>query len=308
MLRTVVSLPILYPDHFQSGILAKESIMGVLLYGPPGTGKTMLCRALAHQCGARMIAVKPSNILDMYVGESDKNASAVFSLAHRLAPCVVFIDEVDALFGARSSGSNRDKIHRDILTEFMQAMDGLQSAGINKKKGIVVIGATNRPFDIDQAILRRLPCRVLVDLPDEIQRKNILEGLLKDETCDADLVKIAKDTDGYSGSDLKNLCVSAAMASVKDAIDNFTWNKSSKDTVHPTPTNGDVASRNRTITMTHFSHALSEVVPSFSKNTSEELSRWHRMYSTIPNVMPRGVNNYHHNRANGNAQSRWALS
>lgn len=78
MLRTVVSLPILHPDRFQSGILAKESIMGVLLYGPPGTGKTMLCRALAHDCGARMIAVKPSDIFAMYVGESDKNAFAVF--------------------------------------------------------------------------------------------------------------------------------------------------------------------------------------------------------------------------------------
>lgn len=106
---------------------------------------------------------------------------AVFSLARRLSPCVVFLDEVDALFGARSSrglGAG-NKAHDQLLTEFMQEMDGLSSAGINKDKRIVVIGATNRPFDLDDAVLRRLPRRLLVDLPDQVDRKSKLrvEGI-----------------------------------------------------------------------------------------------------------------------------------
>jgi hypothetical protein len=106
-----------------------------------------------------------------------------------------------------------------------------------------------------------------------------------------------------------DLCVSAAMASVKDVIDNFTWDKSSKDTVHPTPTNG--CKTNRTITKTHFSQALSEVLPSFSEEASEELSRWHEIYSTTPNVVPQGANDdadddaneNRHNMPNGNVRS-----
>ncbi|KIM85635.1 hypothetical protein PILCRDRAFT_65926, partial [Piloderma croceum F 1598] len=116
----------------------------VLLYGPPGTGKTMLCRALAHDCDARMLLVKPSDIYDKWVGESEKNARSLFSLACRLAPCVVFIDEVDALFVARNNPDSHSSWRRDVLTEFMQAMDGLQSAQTNKEKGVVVVGATNR--------------------------------------------------------------------------------------------------------------------------------------------------------------------
>ena len=145
----------------------------------------------------------------------------VFSLARRLAPCVVFIDEVDSLFGARSGrggGNLGNRSHDQLLTEFMQEMDGLSSADANMKKGIVVIGATNRPFDLDDAILRRLPRRLLVDLPDAKARRGksphcglsahitaILDIMLRGEdlTEDVDLDHIASETDGFSGSDLK---------------------------------------------------------------------------------------------------------
>ena len=108
-----------------------------------------------------------------YVGEGEKLVRSVFSLARRLSPCVVFIDEIDALFGARVAAreSGGAIAHRGVITEFMQEMDGLKSS---KDDNVIVIGATNRPFDLDDAILRRLPRRLLVDLPGEKEREGVV--------------------------------------------------------------------------------------------------------------------------------------
>ncbi|KAE9411594.1 AAA-domain-containing protein, partial [Gymnopus androsaceus JB14] len=199
-LRSIVTLPLLYPQQFSSGILAREAISGALLYGPPGTGKTMICRALACEGGARMLLIKPSDVQEKYVGESEKFIKGLFQLAYRLAPCVVFIDEVEAIFKART-----DSVP---IWHVSMAMDGLTSgaSGVsNKKKGVVLVGATNRPFDIDPAFLRRLPYRMLVDLPPEPQREEILKTHLTGEKLeDVDLKRIAAKTKGYSGSDLKS--------------------------------------------------------------------------------------------------------
>ncbi|WWC68925.1 uncharacterized protein I206_102861 [Kwoniella pini CBS 10737] len=220
-IRSMVSLPLLFPEAFRGGVLKDHATTGALLFGPPGTGKTLLARAVAAESGARMLAIQPSDVNDMYVGEGEKLVKAVFNLARRLSPCVVFLDEVDALFGARiSRGSAGSMSHNLLLTEFMQEMDGLSSAIANKDKRVVVIGATNRPFDLDDAVLRRLPRRLLVDLPNAEGRKAILEILLRSENTaeDVDLDKLAQETDGFSGSDLKHLCVSAALAAVKDTV------------------------------------------------------------------------------------------
>ena len=107
-----------------------------------------------------------------YVGEGEKLVKAVFSLARRLSPCFIFLDEIDALFGARMSTreSGSATAHRGVITEFMQEMDGLKSS---KDNNVIVIGATNRPFDLDDAVLRRLPRRLLVDLPGEQERRGM---------------------------------------------------------------------------------------------------------------------------------------
>ncbi|KAJ3026495.1 hypothetical protein HK097_006357, partial [Rhizophlyctis rosea] len=156
LLQTLITLPLLRPDHFQTGILSKHSINGVLLFGPPGTGKTMLAKAVAKSSGARFMSVALSDIFDKYVGEGEKNVKAVFTLARKIQPCVVFLDEVDALFGSRRSegvGGTR----REVINELMSEWDGVGSSN----RGVVVMGATNRPFDLDDAILRRMPRRVL---------------------------------------------------------------------------------------------------------------------------------------------------
>ncbi|KAJ7595389.1 P-loop containing nucleoside triphosphate hydrolase protein, partial [Mycena floridula] len=176
---------------------------GILLYGPPGTGKTLVCRALARECGAQMLLIKPTDINHKYLGESEKAIRAIFSIAAKIAPyATVFIDEVDAIFRKRTGEEKPWTVA--MLTEFMQSMDGLTSKLDNK--GVVVIGATNRPYDLDDAILRRLPCRMLIDLPGELQRQNILHTFLKDETLsdDIDIKEFAQLTVNYSGSDLKS--------------------------------------------------------------------------------------------------------
>ncbi|KAG6903215.1 hypothetical protein C0995_002758 [Termitomyces sp. Mi166 len=217
--RTIVSLPLLHPKAFQQGILKQHGMTGCLLFGPPGTGKTLVVRALAKEAGCRMLMVSPSDVMDMCVGEGEKLVKAVFSLARRLSPCVVFLDEIDALFGARMSAreSGGAFAHRGVITEFMQEMDGLKSS---KEDNVIVIGATNRPFDLDDAVLRRLPRRLLVDLPGEKEREEILKILLRDETLapDLDIPALAKKTENFSGSDLKHLCVSAALDAVKENI------------------------------------------------------------------------------------------
>ncbi|CED82546.1 aaa-domain-containing protein [Phaffia rhodozyma] len=218
-IRSVVSLPLLFPEAFSTGILKNHSSSGALLFGPPGTGKTLLVRALAKASGARMMSIQPSDVMDMYVGEAEKLVKAVFTVARKLSPCIVFIDELDALFQTRTgSAGTGDNSRRQVLTEFMQEMDGLSSASLNKDTRLVVIGATNRPQDLDEAVLRRLPRRLLIDLPGLKEREAILKILCKTEELapDVDLAKLAKDTDTYSGSDLKHLCVMAAQEAVKE--------------------------------------------------------------------------------------------
>ncbi|KAL1692346.1 hypothetical protein GGG16DRAFT_51629 [Schizophyllum commune] len=239
--RTIVSLPLLHPSAFQSGILKEHGMTGCLLFGPPGTGKTLVVRALAKEAGVRMMTISPSDVMDMYVGEGEKLVRAVFSLARRLAPCVVFLDEIDALFGARMSAreSGGAFAHRGVITEFMQEMDGLTSSN---EDSVIVIGATNRPFDLDDAVLRRLPRRLLVDLPGEKEREEILKILLRDETLgeDVDVKALAKRTESFSGSDLKHLCVSAALDAVKELV-TVPWASTTKPTA-PSVAEAEVAS------------------------------------------------------------------
>ncbi|KAL2116937.1 hypothetical protein VTJ04DRAFT_9105 [Mycothermus thermophilus] len=210
----LTTLSLVRPDAFSYGVLKMEQINGCMLYGPPGTGKTLLAKAVAKESGANMLEVSAADIYDKYVGQSEKNVQALFSLARKLSPCVVFLDEADALLCARRSASGR-VAHRETITQFLREWDGL----VRTRAFIMV--ATNRPFDLDEAVLRRLPRKILVDLPLPAEREKILRVMLRDEQLadDVNLTEIAgAPTDLYSGSDLKNLCVSAAMEAVRDEM------------------------------------------------------------------------------------------
>lgn len=215
-IRSTISLPLLYPEAFRAGILRKYVTAGALLFGPPGTGKTLLARAVANEGNARMLLIKGSDVQDKFVGESEQKVKAIFSVARQLSPCIVFIDEMESLLPHRMNRRYATSINSTV-TEFMQELDGLSSS---VDKNVIVLGATNRPYDMDSAAIRRLPRRILVDLPRLDGRKAILRIMLKDNKLADDVTVdwMASLTEGYSGSDLKNFCVAAALAAVKDTV------------------------------------------------------------------------------------------
>lgn len=192
----------------------------------------------------------------MYVGEGEKNVRAIFTLAKKLTPCIVFIDEADAILGARTSGANRTS-HRELINQFLREWDGMTELSA------FIMVATNRPFDLDEASLRRLPRRLLVDLPVEKDREVILKIHLKSELLDPDVsvADLASQTPFYSGSDLKNLCVAAALACVREEFD--TAASHAKDT---TKTEKYVYPEKRILLTRHFNKAMEEISASISED------------------------------------------
>ncbi|THD22193.1 Adenosinetriphosphatase [Fasciola hepatica] len=183
---------------------------GVLLFGPPGCGKTMLARAMARAANAYFINLQISTLVNMWYGETQKYVEATFSLAYKLQPSIIFIDELDSFLTTRSYTDNEST--RMIKTQFMALWDGLLT---DDQSRILIVGATNRPDDLDQAILRRLPYKVSVPMPNQDQRVEILSVCLHGEPLalglgQNDLREIASRTDGLSGSELHELCREAA--------------------------------------------------------------------------------------------------
>ncbi|OJD17917.1 hypothetical protein AJ78_02022 [Emergomyces pasteurianus Ep9510] len=253
-LKTLTSLSLIRPDAFTYGVLSTDKIPGLLLYGPPGTGKTMLAKAVARQSGATVLEVSGSEVYDMYVGEGEKNVKAIFTLAKKLSPCVVFIDEADAIFGSRVAASSRTT-HRELINQFLREWDGM-----NELSAFIMV-ATNRPFDLDDAVLRRLPRRLLVDLPTEDDRLSILKIHLKEEQVDpsVDLAELANRTPLYSGSDLKNMCVAAALACVREENEFAAQHKGEEPYKYP---------ERRTLSKSHFERAMEEISASISEDMS----------------------------------------
>ncbi|RXG46288.1 hypothetical protein VDGE_10020 [Verticillium dahliae] len=251
-LKLLTSLSLVRPEAFAYGVLANDRLPGCLLYGPPGTGKTLLAKAVAKESGASMLEVSGASINDMYVGQSEKNVRALFSLAKKLSPLVIFIDEADALFAARGQSRSRPS-HRETINQFLREWDGMSDT-----KAFIMV-ATNRPFDLDDAVLRRLPRKILVDLPLQEDRESILRILLKGEQLDASvsIEDIARRTVLYSGSDLKNLTVAAAMAAVQEELEQAALHTGSEPYVYP---------ERRTLLKRHFDKASGEIAASISED------------------------------------------
>lgn len=173
MLQECVSVPLQHPEWFQTASLCGQPQRGVLLYGPPGTGKTMVARALAKQCGAHFVHLSPSALLSSTLGKTEKLAKSIFTMGQKLAPCVIFFDEIDSLTGARSEGGSESSSR--MKAELLAAWDGVTT---DVTKRVTVIGATNLPWVVDDAFLRRLPQRIGVQLPDRAGREAILKAML----------------------------------------------------------------------------------------------------------------------------------
>ncbi|WP_424887556.1 ATP-binding protein [Streptomyces sp. XH2] len=189
---------------------------GLLMYGPPGCGKTYIARAVAGELGARFMSVSISDVLDMWIGNSERNLRELFETARRSAPCVVFLDELDAL-GAKRSQLRHSGL-RTTVNQLLLELDGVDGQA---NEGLFVLAATNHPWDVDPALRRpgRLDRTVLVLPPDEPARESILRHHLKDRPiARIDLRKLVKRTDGFSGADLRHVCESAAERALMDSV------------------------------------------------------------------------------------------
>jgi AAA+ superfamily predicted ATPase len=188
---------------------------GLLLYGPPGCGKTFLAKAVAGELGARFYGVTLADVLDMYIGNSEHNLREVFEVARRNAPCVLFLDEIDALGQKRSQ--LRNTAMRGVVNQLLNELDGADRVN----DGVFVLAATNHPWDVDSALRRpgRLDRTLLVLPPDQGAREAILRYHLSGRPIEGiDVARIAKRTEGFSGADLAHLCEGAAEAALLDSV------------------------------------------------------------------------------------------
>ncbi|XP_066391486.1 uncharacterized protein [Miscanthus floridulus] len=276
-LKELVMLPLQRPELFSKGQLMKPC-KGILLFGPPGTGKTMLAKAVATEAGANFINISMSSIASKWFGEGEKYVKAVFSLASKISPSVIFVDEVDGMLGRRENPGEHEAM-RKMKNEFMVNWDGLRT---KDKERVLVLAATNRPFDLDEAVVRRLPRRLMVNLPDAPNRKKILSVILAKEDLadDVDLEALANLTDGYSGSDLKNLCITAAHCPIREILEREkkerTLAEAEDRPAPPQCCSGDV----RSLKFSDFKHAHEQVCASISSdsNNMNELVQWNDLY------------------------------
>ncbi|XP_034249792.1 spastin isoform X2 [Thrips palmi] len=210
-LQEMVILPSLRPELF-TGLRAPSR--GLLLFGPPGNGKTLLARAVATECKATFFCISAASLTSKYVGEGEKLVRALFAVARELQPSIIFMDEVDSLLSERREGEN--EASRRLKTEFLLEFDGL---GTNSEERLLIIAATNRPQELDEAALRRFPKRIYVSLPDTLTRETLLRHLLSKHNnplSGSELKKLADLTEGYSGSDLTALAKDAALGPIRE--------------------------------------------------------------------------------------------
>ncbi|WFD08328.1 26S proteasome subunit rpt4 [Malassezia vespertilionis] len=216
-LREVIELPLLNPELFQR--VGIKSPKGVLLYGPPGTGKTLLARAVAATLETNFLKVVASAIVDKYIGESARLVREMFAYAKSQEPCIIFMDEIDAIGGRRfSEGTSADREIQRTLMELLNQMDGFDQLGKTK-----VIMATNRPDTLDPALLRpgRIDRKIEIPLPNEQSRLEILKihtrPIAKKEELDYEA--IVKLSDGFNGADLRNVATEAGMFAIRSDRD-----------------------------------------------------------------------------------------
>ncbi|MEW5311945.1 MAG: hypothetical protein WDW38_003618 [Sanguina aurantia] len=258
-LMEAVVLPSLRADIFQG---LRAPVRGILLYGPPGNGKTMLGKALAHEAKATFFNISASSLTSKWVGDGEKLVRALFQVASEHQPAIIFIDEIDSILSARSSNEN-DAMRR-LKTEFLVQFDGVAGGSAR----VIVVGATNRPADIDDAVRRRLVKRVYIPLPEDQGRAAVIQHLLqsqKSKLHPTDFNKVVKATAGYSASDLNALCKEAAMEPIRELGPNIASVR---------------LSAIRAIQAGDFNKALTAIKPSTDRAMLKGYEDWTREFGT----------------------------
>ncbi|XP_073343627.1 spastin isoform X2 [Pagrus major] len=258
-LQEIVILPALRPELF-TGL--RTPARGLLLFGPPGNGKTMLAKAVAAESNATFFNISAASLTSKYVGEGEKLVRALFSVARELQPSVIFIDEVDSLLCERREGEH--DASRRLKTEFLIEFDGVQSGRDDR---VLVMGATNRPQELDEAVLRRFAKRIYVALPVEETRFKLLKNLLEkhgNPLTHRELRQLSRMTEGYSGSDLTSLAKDASLGPIRE--------------LRPDQVRNMEASEVRNICFRDFVESLKKIKRSVSLQTLELYTDWNRNY------------------------------
>ncbi|MFB6173520.1 MAG: AAA family ATPase, partial [Halobacteriales archaeon] len=253
-LRETIQWPLEYPQVFET--LDINAAKGVLLYGPPGTGKTLLAKAVANEAESNFISIKGPELLNKYVGESEKGVREVFKKARQNAPTVIFFDEIDSIAAERGQHTGDSGVGERVVSQLLTELDGLEEL-----EDVVVIATTNRPDLIDQALLRpgRLDRQLHVPVPEEEARRAVFEVHTREKPLadDVDLDWLARRTENYVGADIEAVCREAAMAATREFV----------TSVSPEEIEESVG--NVRISRSHFEEALEEVNPSVDDETRE---------------------------------------
>ena len=264
-LRETVQWPLDYPEVFEA--MDMNAAKGVMMYGPPGTGKTLLAKAVANEAQSNFISIKGPELLNKFVGESEKGVREVFSKARENAPTVVFFDEIDSIAGERGQHANDSGVGERVVSQLLTELDGLEEL-----EDVVVIATSNRPDLIDSALLRpgRLDRHVHVPVPDEEGREAIFEVHTRNKPLadNVDLADLARRTEGYVGADIEAVTREAAMAATRELI----------EMSDPEDLAGNVG--NVRIGVDHFDHALEEVNPSVTAETRERYENIESRFNT----------------------------
>jgi vacuolar protein-sorting-associated protein 4 len=209
-LKEAVILPVKFPQLFQG---KRKPWAGILLYGPPGTGKSYLAKAIATECKSTFISVSSSDLLSKWLGESEKGVKCLFELARERQPCIVFIDEIDALCGQRNDTESESS--RRVKTEFLVQMQGVGT----DNSGVLVLAATNIPWTLDTAIRRRFEKRIYIPLPGVNERAAMFKTHLGTSTFhtikENEWMQLAQRSEHYSGADIAVVCREALLRPIR---------------------------------------------------------------------------------------------